>query len=177
MALALMTTNRGGCHQRGFPVSYELGGKWDGQPLDPLSPEGKAKMVVALQNYSAGTDTLVKCDFGTYGISEKTYARMLSAATGKKYSRNVFQKTGERIWNLVRLFNLRQGLDASQDTLPRRFVEEPLPDGPSKGHRISKKDMAYMKHEYYKTRGWNENGVPLKKTLKRLRIDYGRSDQ
>ncbi|RLB87665.1 MAG: hypothetical protein DRH26_15175 [Deltaproteobacteria bacterium] len=63
------------------------------------------------------------------------------------------------------------------DTLPRRFVEEPLPDGPSKGHCISKKDMAYMKRDYYKTRGWDENGVPLEKTLKRLRINYVRSGQ
>lgn len=177
MALALMTTDRGGCHQRGFPVSYELSGEWNGQPLDPLSPEGKAAMVVALQNYSAGTDTLVKCDFGTYGISEKTYIQMLSAATGKAYSQEIFQETGERIWNLVRLFNVEQGMDADADTLPRRFVEEPLPDGPGKGHRISQKDMAYMKHEYYKTRGWDENGIPLEKTLKRLRIDYVRSHQ
>ncbi|MCF6247480.1 MAG: aldehyde ferredoxin oxidoreductase family protein [Desulfobacula sp.] len=177
MALALMTTDRGGCHQRGFPVSYELGGEWNGTPLDPLSPEGKAQMVVALQNYSAGTDTVVKCDFGTFGISEKTYIRMLSAATGRVYSSDIFYITGERIWNVVRLFNLSQGLDISEDMLPRRFVEEPLPDGPAKGHRISKKDMAYMKKEYYKKRGWDENGVPLETTLKRLRIDYARSNQ
>ena len=84
-------------------------------------------------------------------------------------------ETGERIWNLTRLFNLAEGMDSSKDTLPRRFVEEPLPDGPSKGHRISKKDMAYMKQEYYKIRGWDEHGVPLDKTLKRLRIQYARS--
>ncbi len=177
MALALMTTDRGGCHQRGFPVSYELSGEWNGQPLDPLSPEGKAKMVVALQNYSAGTDTLIKCDFGTYGISKETYARLLSSATGRHYSPDVFQETGERIWNLIRLFNIEQGLDVATDTLPKRFIEEPLPDGPSKGHCISKKDMAYMKHEYYMTRGWDEKGFPLEKTLKRLRINYVRSGQ
>ncbi|MBU2455003.1 MAG: aldehyde ferredoxin oxidoreductase C-terminal domain-containing protein, partial [Proteobacteria bacterium] len=177
MALALMTADRGGCHQRGFTVSYELSKEWNNHPLDPLSPEGKALMVAHLQNYSAGTDTLVKCDFGSFGISKETYARLLSAATGKTYSPDVFIETGERIWNLVRMFNLAQGMDASTDTLPRRFVEEPLPDGPGKGHRISKKDMAYMKQEYYKTRGWDENGVPLDKTLKRLRIDYVRPDQ
>jgi aldehyde:ferredoxin oxidoreductase len=177
MALAYMTTDRGGCHQRGFTVSHELAGEWNGHPLDPLSPEGKAEMVVFLQNYSAGTDTLVKCDFGAYGISRETYARLLSTATGRNHSPDVFQETGERIWNLVRMFNLAQGLDSSEDTLPRRFVEEPLPDGPAKGHRISKKDMAYMKQEYYKTRGWDENGVPLDNTLKRLRIDYVKSRQ
>ena len=72
MGLAYMTTDRGGCHQRGFPASYELEGQWEDQVLDPLSVEGKATMVIALQNYSAGTDTLVKCDFGTSGIDRKS---------------------------------------------------------------------------------------------------------
>ncbi|MBW2654323.1 MAG: aldehyde ferredoxin oxidoreductase family protein [Deltaproteobacteria bacterium] len=162
MGLALMTTDRGGCHQRGFPVSYELSGEWEGHPLDPLSPVGKAQMVIALQNYSAGTDTLVKCDFGSYGISDTTYAELLSAATGREVTADIFIKTGERIWNLVRHFNLAQGMDASKDTLPLRFINEPLPDGPAKGHRISKKDMTYMRQEYYKLRGWNEKGVPSK---------------
>jgi aldehyde:ferredoxin oxidoreductase len=162
MALALMTTDRGGCHQRGFPVSYELSGEWKGHTLDPLLPEGKAEMVIALQNYSAGTDTLVKCDFATYGISDVTYTELLSAATGREVDTDIFMKTGERIWNLVRHFNLAQGMDASKDTLPIRFVREPLPDGPAKGHRISRKDMAYMKQEYYKLRGWDEKGIPPK---------------
>ncbi|MBF0469154.1 MAG: aldehyde ferredoxin oxidoreductase family protein, partial [Desulfamplus sp.] len=131
MALALMTTDRGGCHQRGFPISYEIGGlPWKGKTLDPLSPVDKADMVVSLQNYSAGTDTLVKCDFGTFGISAATYAELLSAATGKEYEPDIFHRTGERIWNLVRMFNTREGIDSSKDTLPPRFVKEPLPDGP-----------------------------------------------
>lgn len=174
MALALMTTDRGGCHQRGFPVSYELAGEWQGHPLDPLSPQGKAPMVIALQNYSAGTDTLVKCDFGTYGISPATYADLLSAATGRQIFPETFLEIGERIWNLVRLFNLAQGMDPAADTLPRRFVEEPLPDGPSKGHRISKKDMAAMKQDYYKLRGWSDQGIPLDNTLNRLGLTYAR---
>ena len=171
MGLAYMTADRGGCHQRGFPISYELAGQWEGQALDPLSPEGKAVMVAALQNYSAGTDTLVKCDFGSYGILASTYAALFSAATGIQITQDTFMETGERIWNLIRLFNLAEGMDSSKDTLPRRFVEEPLPDGPSKGHRISNKDMAYMKQEYYRTRGWDNSGVPLGKTLMKLRIE------
>ncbi|MBF0258741.1 MAG: aldehyde ferredoxin oxidoreductase family protein [Desulfamplus sp.] len=173
MALALMTTDRGGCHQRGFPISYEIGGlPWKGKALDPLSPLDKADMVVSLQNYSAGTDTLVKCDFGTFGISAATYAELLSAATGKKYEPDIFHRTGEKIWNLVRMFNVREGIDSSKDTLPPRFVKEPLPDGPRKGHRLTEEDMAYMRAQYYKIRGWSDNGIPLGDTLKRLRIEY-----
>jgi aldehyde:ferredoxin oxidoreductase len=175
MGLAYMTTDRGGCHQRGFPLGYELEGEWEGQVLDPLSPKGKARMVASLQNYSAGTDTLVKCDFGSYGISAATYADLLFTATGRQIAPGEFMEIGERIWNLTRLFNLAEGMDASTDTLPKRFVEEPLPDGPSKGHLISKKDMAYMKQEYYQIRGWSETGIPLDKTLERLRIEYANS--
>jgi len=85
-----------------------------------------------------------------------------------------FHNTGERIWNLIRLFNLREGMDATTDTLPPRFVKEPLPDGPAKGHSITEKDMQYMKQEYYNIRGWDKEGVPLHDTLKRLRIRHER---
>ncbi len=168
MGLALMTTDRGGCHQRGFPVSYELGGEYRGKSIDPLSTKHKAGMVIDLQNYSAGTDTLVKCDFGSFGISDTTYAQMLSAATGRDMEPGNIHETGERIWNLVRIFNLDNGTNAGQDTLPARFVKEKLPDGPARGHRITPEDMTLMKQEYYSLRGWDENGIPLEKTLERL---------
>lgn len=175
MGLAYMTTDRGGCHQRGFPISYEVGGvPWKGKKLDPFSPKEKADMVVSLQNYSAGTDTLVKCDFGSFGISQETYAALLSAATGKPVIPETLHETGERIWNLVRLYNMMQGIDASHDTLPKRFVKEALPDGPGAGHRITESDMLYMKQEYYNIRGWSETGFPLDNTLKRLRIRHER---
>ena len=174
MGLAYMTTDRGGCHQRGFTVTYELSGDWKGEPLDPLSPQGKARMVIALQNYSAGRDTLVNCDFGSYGIIDTTYAELLSAATGQKADPDTLIETGERIWNLVRCFNLDQGLDAEKDTLAPRFVKEPLPDGPAKGHRISTEDMDYMRQEYYQLRGWDKKGIPLDKRLNQLRIGYAR---
>ncbi len=180
MGLAYMTTDRGGCHQRGFPITYEVGGEpWKGKTLDPFSPLDKADMVASLQNYSAGTDTLVKCDFGGFGISAATYAEMLTASTGKPLTDTpstpeIFHETGERIWNLVRLFNLREGMDPMTDTLPPRFVKEPLPDGPATGHSITEEDMMYMKQEYYQIRGWNGEGVPLHATLKRLRIRHER---
>ena len=171
MGLAYMTADRGGCHQRGFTVPHELAGEWNGRKIDPLSPEGKAGLVIALQNYSAGTDTLVKCDFGTFGIRAATYAALLSAATGRQVLPDLFDQVGERIWNLTRQFNLSHGMDPSEDTLPRRFVEEPLPDGPAGGHRISESDMAVMRSAYYAARGWDATGVPKPATLSRLKIE------
>ncbi len=174
MGLALMTTDRGGCHQRGFPVAHELAGDYKGAKIDALSPENKARMVVELQNYSAGTDTLVKCDFGSFGISDDLYAQMLVAATGRDADPGIFMETGERIWNLVRCVNLDLGITHLDDKLPPRFVKEGLPDGPAKGHRITDNDMETMKQDYYQVRGWDKKGIPLKKTLDRLRLESGR---
>jgi len=176
MGLAIMTADRGACHQRAFPIAYEVGGvAWKGQQMDPLDTVGKAELVFSLQNYSAGLDTLVKCDFGSFGISGDTYGLLLAAATGQEVGETQFDETGERIWNLTRLFNLREGLDPAEDRLPRRFVSEPLPDGPHKGHRISQEDMDYMKHDYYSQRGWSKKGIPFESTLKRLGVKHNES--
>ncbi|MFO7803786.1 MAG: aldehyde ferredoxin oxidoreductase family protein [Desulfovermiculus sp.] len=169
--LAFMTADRGGCHQRGLPAPLEVTeGEWEGKPVQALGLEGKADMLIQMQNYAAGTDTLVKCDFGSFGVQPETYAALLSAATGQTFSADVFDRLGERIWNLTRQFNLREGLDPAEDTLPRRFVQEPLPSGPYKGHHISQEDMAALKKDYYSLRGWDEQGGPTQDTLKQVGV-------
>jgi aldehyde:ferredoxin oxidoreductase len=72
---------------------------------------------------------------------------------------------GERVNNLVRLFNLREGLIKGDDTLPKRFLTEPLKDGPTRGRVV---DLETMLKEYYFVRGWDEEGVPKLETLKKL---------
>ena len=77
-------------------------------------------------------------------------------------------KAGARIHVLERYMNTGEGISRKDDTLPKRFVEEPLPGGPHKGQRISKEAMKYMLDDYYRIRGWDEQGRPKKETLKRL---------
>jgi len=132
---------------------------------------GKARILKGEQDYLAGTDALVKCDFGAYGITDEIYARLLTAATGRPVQAAFFSELGERIWNQVRLFNLREGFRPEDDRLPRRFVEEPLPSGPHKGQRISEADMARMRADYYQAREWNEQGRPTRHCLERLGLD------
>ena len=74
-------------------------------------------------------------------------------------------ETGERIWNTERQFNLDAGFTKADDTLPKRILEEPAPSGTAKGKVV---ELDKMLPEYYKLRGWDEDGVPEKKTLKRL---------
>ncbi len=166
MGLAYMTADRGACHQRGFPAGYEATGmEWKGKPVKALELEGKAELVYSLQNYLAGTDCLVKCDFGAMGVSPETYALLCNAATGINIEASHFNRLGERIWNTTRIFNLREGMKTTDEKLPKRFVEEPLPGGPHKGHRITESDMKYLLQDYYKIRGWNKHGHPEEETL------------
>ncbi|MFO8056736.1 MAG: aldehyde ferredoxin oxidoreductase family protein [bacterium] len=170
MALALATADRGGCHQRAFPVIYEAGGEWKGDPVEQTAVEGKAEMVYEPQNYLAALDTFIKCDFAQYGIGEDTYRELLRAATGKELSKDGLYELGERVWNLVRVFNVRQGFTRKDDILPARFMTEPLPDGPAKGHVISAPILDRLIDEYYELRGWDENGLPKRETLERLGV-------
>jgi aldehyde:ferredoxin oxidoreductase len=172
MGLAYMTADRGACHQRGFMVAYEVGGRpYQDKPVDTYGLAQKAEILKGEQDYLAGLDIMVKCDFGSFGISPESYTRMLSAATGRKVNASFINFMGERIWNQIRLFNLREGLTAAEDRLPKRIVSEPLPDGPHKGQRISNADMAVMLNDYYKVRGWNQQGRPTQQTLQRLGLD------
>jgi aldehyde:ferredoxin oxidoreductase len=156
-------------------VAYEVGGRlFEDQPVDTYGLDKKALMLYGLQNYLAGTDALVKCDFGGFGVTAESYARLLSAATGKKYEAPFFDALGERIWNQTRLFNNREGFDPSHDRLPRRFVEEPLPGGPHAGRRVSEEDMNFLRADYYRVRGWDERGRPTAETLGRLGLDKSR---
>ena len=102
------------------------------------------------------------------------YARLFTAATGRAVTASFFNTMGERIWNQVRLFNLDEGLDARDDRLPRRFVDEPLPSGPHKGRRISYVDMDVLLTDYYRLRGWDSDGRPRTAKLAALGLQPSR---
>lgn len=94
---------------------------------------------------------------------------MLNAALGWDFSTDDYLKIGERIWNAERLFNLKAGLDPlKEDTLPKRFLEEPMPEGPNKGHVVRLKEML---PRYYKLRGWTEDGRIPEEKLKELGLE------
>ena len=173
MGLAYMTGDRGGCHQRAFPILYEVGGEtWRGQTYERLALDGKAQLLAELQNKLAGLDTFATCDFARYGITEEQYLDMFAGATGRRMSLDELYVLGERIWNLTRLFNLKAGLVKDDEDLPPRFKEEPLPDGPAAGHRFTEEDIAHLRADYYAVRGWDEHGVPRPERLAALGVEY-----
>ena len=175
MGLAYLTADRGGCHQRAFPILYEAGGEaWKGQTYERLALEGKAQLLAEVQNRLAGLDTLITCDFARYAVADATYLELLAAATGRRLSLDDLYRMGERIWNLTRLFNLKAGMTRADEDLPGRFKEEPLPDGPAAGHRFTDDDIDRLLSDYYAARGWDENGVPRPETLAALSVEYPR---
>ena len=169
MALAYATADRGGCHKRAWPIGAEFAGKGlRGEPIERYSGEGKAAIVKHQQDFTAATDCLVACDFARGGIGISGYTKMLNLATGWNLSEEELMRIGERTWNLIRLFNLREGFTREDDTIPVRMREEPLPSGIAKGRLVSNEMLNKMLDEYYQLRGWNEKGVPTKRKLREL---------
>jgi aldehyde:ferredoxin oxidoreductase len=165
--LLYATSNRGGCHMRGNMIGLEVLGL--PKLIDRFQVQGKSSFVILNQNSNAAIDSLVLCKFTNMGVADEYFARVLSAVTGIQYATGDMIKVGERVWNLERLYNNREGFTAQDDTLPPRLLTEAAVDGPSKGW-VS--HLEPMLKEYYRTRGWDENGNPTPKKL----ADLGLAD-
>ncbi len=113
-------------------------------------------------------DSLVLCKFTNLAVAEEYFARLLTAVTGHPYKADDLMRIGERVWNLERLYNLREGFTRADDTLPARLLNEPSPAGPSAGFTVR---LEPMLEEYYEFRGWGTNGVPTPAKLKILELD------
>ena len=161
--LSYATSNRGGCHLRGYIVSPEVLGA--PIPMDRFATSGKASIVRIFQDLSALVDSLVLCRFSTFALTAIDYAKMLSIIHQTEYSENDIMNIGERIWNVERLFNLKAGFSLKDDTLPKRLLEKPLEIGGSRNRVVKLHEML---PEYYKIRNWDKNGVPTKEKLAQL---------
>ena len=133
--------------------------------IDRFQVQGKSSFVILHQNVSAAIDSLVVCKFTNMGVAEEYFARVLSAVTGIHYATGDMIKAGERVWNLERLYNIREGFGKKDDTLPPRMLNEAPADGPSEGWVVQ---LEPMLTEYYRSRGWDENGVPKEQKLEEL---------
>ncbi len=166
MGLTYATSNRGGCHLK----SWTIGDEVIAQTVPRWTVKGKAKLVIRIQNMRAVFNSVGICLFATKGLTWKLIPEVLEAVTGIKYTSDELLGVGERIYTLERIAAVKCGVNKKDDTLPRRILEEPLPEGPAKGKYLSLENFNYMLNEYYRLRGWDENGIPKKETLKRLGI-------
>jgi aldehyde:ferredoxin oxidoreductase len=163
MGLAYATSNRGGCHLRGYTVASEV----LGIPVktDPLEHEGKPELVKAFQDATAAFDSSGLCIFTTFAWGLADLAPQMAAACGEQYTTEELEKIGERIWNMEREFNNRAGFTEKDDSLPPRLLNEAAKSGPAKG-KVSM--LPVMLPKYYEARGWDPQGRPTAATKARL---------
>ncbi|TKJ29647.1 MAG: aldehyde ferredoxin oxidoreductase [Chloroflexi bacterium B3_Chlor] len=166
MGLAYATSNRGGCHLRAYFVGPEA--LATPYAVDRFASEGKPALVILYQDLSAVIDSLGLCIFTIFALNPEHYASLLSTVTGEPLDGRQLLRMGERIWNLERLFNLREGFAKEDDRLPPRFSQETLPRGHSKNQVV---DLEPLLEEYYRLRGWDEEGVPTKEKLNELGLE------
>ncbi|MGE5223417.1 MAG: aldehyde ferredoxin oxidoreductase family protein [Omnitrophica WOR_2 bacterium] len=164
--LLFATSNRGACHMRGNMLGPEVLSL--PRLIDRLAYQGKAGIVSVHQNSAAIVDSLVVCKFTNMAVAEEYFARLLTAVSGIKFTADDLMRIGERVWNMERLYNLREGFTRLDDTLPVRLLKEPVPSGPSAGYTVH---LEPMLEEYYQFRGWSKEGVPTPAKLKELGLD------
>lgn len=156
MGLGYATSNRGACHLRHDVYAQDMADQ---------SGKGKAEPCKTSQDQIAMVDSTGTCLFTLGAWNTEQYARQIAAACGPEWTPARLLETGERIWNLERLFNLAAGFTRADDTLPPRLLDTPCPAGVAKG-RVAELDV--MLPEYYEIRGWTPEGEPTPKTLSRL---------
>ena len=174
--LAYATSYTGADHNRGYAFQ-EIFGVPIPYAVDRLSIEGKGKLTKWNQDVRTATcDCPTMCvfllDTAMAPTATENTASLMEAVTGLIYKPEEVVQVGERINNLARAFNVREGFGRADDTFPERLMTEPLQSGASKGHLISKDDLKVMLDEYYTLRGWDLNtGIPTRDKLVELGLD------
>lgn len=186
-ALAYAVSTRGPCHVRAhLPETYPAD-NWDtavqgiiakyNDPTNHLIEEGKGELVAWHENLQAFKNSLEICLFSLYTWMfsvPNMLARFYNAVTGFSIDEKDVLKIGERIINIERAFNAREGFGREHDTLPERMLKEPMPDGPAKGQVVN---LDAMLDDYYEIRGWDKNtGIPTREKLLELGLDDAAKD-
>ena len=166
-ALAYAVSNRGGCHLRGRVEFMELLGL-----VDRFKVEGKARLVKEREDLFTLLDSLIVCKFAEPVFDLRHVAYAYSLVTGEDLMEKELLQAGERTVNLERLFISREGLSRKDDTLPKRIISEPIAQGPTKGQKITSKELRRMLDQYYMIRGWDkQTGKPAEEKLVELNLE------
>ncbi len=165
IGLNYATSNRGGCHVRGYMISPEVLGL--PEALERTTVENKATWTKIFQDLTAVIDSSGMCLFTSFALGADSYAALINAATGTNHDVTSILEVGERIYNLERMYNKAAGMQSGDDTLPKRLLEEPIVNGPSKG-QLSK--LGEMLPQYYEARGWVD-AFPTEATIEKLGLN------
>jgi aldehyde:ferredoxin oxidoreductase len=172
-ALGIATASRGADHLRSRPtleiffklpkeVRERIYGK--GVTNDPTSYKAKEKTVYFSDNIFAAIDCLGVCKFICHGFNSPHFvdyswmSKLIHAASGWKLKEKDIEAVGKRVIDVERMFNNREGVGRKDDTLPKRYFDDPMPLKIAKGHHIDRKEFDGMLSRYYKLRGWTADG-------------------
>ena len=162
LALAMAVSTRGACHNRSS--AYD----WDFSNRDDSDADAVGKAVIDGEDYSAVMDSLIWCKF-IRKVFDDFYVEssvIINEVTGWDMTAEELKKCGERINNLKKLFNIREGWKSDDDTLPHRILTEPVNEGPNEGDRLSENQLNVMIDSYYRVRGWEKDGTIPSQKLK-----------
>lgn len=176
--LGYATANRGGDHITGYvqgPTFIDtpflvvdeskIGDAFEVNPAE-------AKVLVDQENALTFFDLAGCCKFMGFLLKAEEWVELVANATGWDYGVKDFRETGERVYNLIRAFNVREGISRADDCLPARFHDEPLPEGPAKGMVITHENLDSYLDAYYDFRGWDkETGKPTREKLTELGLE------
>jgi len=150
--LAYTVADRGACHLRTTFYKPELSGM-----IEPDRTEGKVDMFLDFEDRLTLFDTLILCRFFRDLIQWDELSTLIQGTTGMKLNQRDLKRIASHVTDATRLFNLREGLTREDDSLPEPFFARKLSKG---GHGITRETLSQMVKDYYRLRGWDENGVP-----------------
>ncbi len=157
MGLAYAVSPRGACHLRSTFYKPELAGM-----IDPDQIEGKAEMFLDFEDRCTLFDTFILCRFYRDFYPWEELSTLVSMTTGMNLSKEELTAMASRVTNLTRRFNLQEGLTRADDFLPKRLLTEKLPNG----NGITEAELTQLVQDYYRLRGWDENGIPASESGK-----------
>jgi len=169
-ALGFAVSFRGADHNRHGAYAFDVKGKVNRL----IAERGRGKLVRDMEDVYNLIDSFIVCKFsrGTYYKELEDMAKLYTLVTGFEMTPSLLKTAGERINNIARLFNVREGLGRKDDNLPYKVMNEPIPDeGPSKGAFVSQAELDLLLDDYYESRGWTMKGVPTEEKLKELGME------
>lgn len=174
LALNWGTGNRGACHLESLSYAIEGGVPYHeigyGGDVDGYTNEGKGRLVKIMNDFMATFNATGLCKFlFSTGLRQDLMAKWIRYTTGWEIDGEAVLEIGERIFNLKRAYNVKLGIVATDDIVSQRLMETLQRNG-----SLNENEGFYhqMLSDYYKERGWTENGIPEEATLKRLNLDF-----
>lgn len=170
--LHLMTASLGADHCSGYAGQEIFGIPYKGKPVDRLAVEGKGELTKFNQENRALWNFGIMCSFASRYVDPELFGRLLSSSTGHDEFADpaYLWLVAERVVNLERMFNVREGFGSKDDVFPERFLKEPLPGGPSEGQVFEAETLL---KDFYEARAWDPStGIPSSKKLQELGLGF-----